>query len=68
MIKMYTIAGKWIVKDGDRIVEFDNGYDAWCFILLLKGIRPRVPYIRSLYPVTTLDPRPATVKKTITLS
>lgn len=59
MVKMYTIDGKWIVLDGDRIVTFDKAYDAWAFVLLLKEIRPRAPYVaRSLYPVRSLDPRP----------
>lgn len=58
MLKMYTVDGKWIVKDGDRLVEFDKAYDAWQLVLLLKEIRPRVPYLRPLYPVKTLDPRP----------
>lgn len=57
-IKMYTNDGKWIVVDGDRVVEFDTAYDAWQLVLLLKEIRPRVPYVRPLYPVKSLNPFP----------
>ena len=59
MIKMYTYNGEWVVKDGDRYVVFDKAYDAWCYVLLLKEIRPRVPMgERSLYPVRSLNPIP----------
>ncbi len=58
MLKMYTYDGNWVVVDGDSHVVFDKAYDAWAFVLLLKEIRPRVPYIRPLYPVKSLDPRP----------
>lgn len=57
-IRMFTIKGKWIVMDGDRLVEFDTAYDAWQLVLLLKEIRPRVPYIRPLYPIKSLNPIP----------
>lgn len=67
-IKMFTWKGQWVIQDGDVIKTYKKGYDAWQYILLLKGIRPRVPYIRSLYPVLTLDPRPSRVRKNITLS
>ena len=59
MLKMYTFKGNWVIKDGDRIVVFDKAYDAWCYVLLLKEIRPRVPMgERSLYPVRSLNPIP----------
>jgi hypothetical protein len=59
MLKMYTYKGNWVVVDGDRHVVFDKSYDAWACVLLLKEIRPRVPFVeRSLYPVRSLDPRP----------
>ena len=59
MIKMYTYDGKWVVKDGDRYVVFKKAYDAWCYIFLLKEIRPKAPIVtRSLYPVRSLNPIP----------
>lgn len=64
-LKMYTTDGKWIVVDGDRVVEFDTAYDAWQLVLLLKEIRPRVPYIKPLYPVKSLNPFPERIKKTV---
>ena len=58
MLKMYTKDGKWIILDGDRVVEYDTAYDAWQLVLLLKEIRPRVPYSKPLYPVKSLNPFP----------
>lgn len=66
-IGMYTKAGKWIVVDGDRLVEFDTAYDAWQLVLLLKEIRPRVPYIKPLYPVRSLNPFPERRTKNVRL-
>ena len=66
-IRMVTIKGKWIVLDGDRLVEFDTAYDAWQLVLLLKEIRPRVPYIRPLYPVKRLNPFPERRTKNVRL-
>ena len=66
-IRMVTIKGKWIVLDGDRLVEFDTAYDAWQLVLLLKEIRPRVPYIRPLYPVKSLNPFPERRTKNVRL-
>ena len=58
MITMFSWQGKWIVKDGDRVVEFGTSYDAWCYIFLLREIRPKVKHVRSLYPVKSLNPVP----------
>lgn len=62
MIKMQTIDGKWVIKYADRGFErlaiFDNAYDAWYFIFLMRELRPRVPVVRSLYPVKSLNPFP----------
>ena len=62
MLKMNTEDGKWYIKyqerGWDRLAIFDNAYDAWCFIFLMREIRPRVPYIRPLYPVRSLNPIP----------
>lgn len=67
MLKMYTIDGKWIVLDKDRVIIFDTSYDAWCFVFLLKAIRPKAPQVpKSLYPVKTLDPREEGRKKNVT--
>lgn len=66
-LKMYTNDGKWIVVDGDRVVEFDTAYDAWQLVLLLKEIRPRVPYIKPLYPVKSLNPFPERRTKNVRL-
>ena len=66
-LRMYTNGGKWIVRDGDRLVEFDTAYDAWQLVLLLKEIRPRVPYIKPLYPVKSLNPFPERRTKNVRL-
>lgn len=67
-IKMYTYKGNWVVKDGDRVVPFKKAYDAWAFVMLLREIRPKVPMgERSLYPVKSLDPRPAFAGKRVTM-
>ena len=59
MLNMYTYDGKWIIKDGERFVVFTNGYDAWCYVMLLREIRPKVEMgERSLYPVRSLNPMP----------
>ena len=58
MIKMYTYDGNWVVKDKDRLVAFDSAYDAWQYVFILREIRPRVPVVRSLYPVKSLNPFP----------
>jgi hypothetical protein len=57
ILKMITISGAWYVIDGDRVITFEKAYDAWCYIYLLKAIRPKAPKVeRSLYPVKTLNP------------
>lgn len=66
-IKMYTTDGKWVIVDGNRVVEFDTAYDAWQLVLLLKEIRPRVPYIKPLYPVKSLNPFPERRTKNVRL-
>lgn len=66
MIKMYTYDGNWVVKDGDKKVVFNNSYDAWALVLLLKEIRPKAPYVvRSLYPVRSLNPIPERRRKNV---
>lgn len=67
-VKMFTWKGQWVIQDGDVIKIYKKGYDAWQYILLLKGIRPKVPMgERSLYPVKSLDPRPAFAGKRVTM-
>lgn len=66
-LKMYTNDGKWVIVDGDRVVEFDTAYDAWQLVLLLREIRPRVPYIKPLYPVKSLNPFPERRTKNVRL-
>jgi hypothetical protein len=56
MLKMYTKDGIWIVEDKGVNKCFDSAYDAWAFVLLLKGIRPKVPYIRPWEVVKSLVP------------
>ena len=66
MLKMYTNDGYWVVKDKDRLVIFDSAYDAWCFVFLLKEIRPKVEMgERSLYPVRSLNPMPERRRKNV---
>ena len=56
---MQTIGGKYYIFDRGRIINFDNSYDAWCYVFLCKEIRPRVEMgERSLYPVRSLNPVP----------
>lgn len=58
MLKMHTKDGIWIIEDKGVNKSFDSSYDVWSFVFLLKGIRPKVPYIRHLYPVKSLNPMP----------
>lgn len=67
-IKMFTFKKKWIVKDGDRVLEFDKSMDAWAYILLIKEIRPRTPYVAPLYPVRSLNPIPERRVKNVRFS
>ena len=66
MLKVVTISGSWYVIDGERLIPFEKGYDAWCYVFLLKAIRPKAPKVpKSLYPVRTLDPREEGRKKNV---
>ena len=57
MLKMYTIDNKWIVVDGEREIEYDSAIDAWGYVFLMRGIRPKAPQVtESIYPVKTLNP------------
>ena len=68
MIKMYTYDGNWVVKDKDRLVVFENAYDAWQYAFLLREIRPKAPTgARSLYPVRSLNPIPERRVKNVRL-
>lgn len=67
-VKMFTWKGQWVIQDGDVIKIYKKGYDAWQYILLLKGIRPRVPYIKSLYPVKSLNPMDEFKRKNVTIN
>lgn len=59
MLKMYTYDGNWVVKDRGRLVIFDEAFDAWQYVFLLREIRPKVEMgERSLYPVRSLNPVP----------
>ena len=59
MVKMPSKGSMSVVIDNGRTVIFKTSYDAWCYIFLLRGIRPRVDMgQRSLYPVKTLNPIP----------
>lgn len=65
-IKMYTKDGKWIVDDGHKVNIFDTAFEAWCFIFILKEIRPKVPCkLSSLYPVRSLNPLSVLKKKNV---
>ena len=67
LMKMRTKDGKYIIEDQDRILIFDNSYDAWQHIFFMRIIRPNPPIPpRALYPVLTLDPtRNLTFKKKV---
>ena len=65
MVKMHTKDGIWTVEDKGVNKCFESAYDAWGYILLLKEIRPRVPYIRPLYPVKSLNPMPERRQKNV---
>ena len=66
MLKMYTSDGNWVIKDGDKFVVFDNAYDAWCYVFLLREIRPGA-YTKTnrLYPVRSLNPIPERRRKNV---
>lgn len=59
MLKMNTSDGKWVIKDGDRTIIFDDAHDAWMLVFILREIRPKAPVVqKSLYPVRNLNPIP----------
>jgi hypothetical protein len=67
MVKMQSKGNIFVILDNGRIVIFESSYDAWCYIFLLKGIRPKVAMPpKSLYPVRTLDPGEEGGKKNVT--
>lgn len=57
-MKLYTIEKYWIVEDKGRSIIFDTSTDAWRYIFLMREIRPKIPYIKELYPVKSLSPFP----------
>jgi hypothetical protein len=55
--KISTANGKWIVDEGYKISEFDTAKEMWYYILLLRELRPKAPWVpQSLYPVKHLTP------------
>lgn len=59
-MKLQKNNGKWIVDEGYKVSIFDNSYDAWCYIFILKEIRPKAPWVaQPLFPVRHLNPLPA---------
>lgn len=68
MLKMYTKDGIWIVEDKGVNKCFDSAWDAWALVLMLKGIRPRVPYIRPWEVVRSLVPGPERMKKKVVIT
>ena len=65
-MKMRTEDGKWIIDDNGRIVIFDNAYDAWQYVFLMRELRPVVPCVaHSMYPVRSLNPLPISKNKTV---
>ncbi len=66
MLKMSTIDNKWVIEDDGVNKIFDTSFEAWCYVFLMKEIRPKAPsFLRSLYPVKSLDPRPEMKRKKI---
>lgn len=57
-MKLHTKSEKWIIEDKDREIEFDTSMDAWVFIFLMRGIRPKVVCVSALHPVKSLNPFP----------
>lgn len=65
-MKMQTIGGKHLVFDRERILKFDNLYDAWLYVIICREIRDKVATgERSLYPVRSLNPIPERIKKNV---
>lgn len=66
-IKLKTEAGKWIVDEGYKKVEFDTLRAAWLYIFCLKEIRPNAP--RALKSYCSVDSLiPAAPKKLVRVS
>jgi hypothetical protein len=64
-MKLYTIEKYWIVEDGNRSIIFDTSTDAWRYIFLMREIRPKIHYVKELYPVKSLSPFPNFNRKTV---
>ena len=67
LMKMRTEDNKYYIEDEGRLIIYDNSYDAWQYVFLMRTIRPNPPIPpRSIYPVLTLDPtRNLTFKKKV---
>lgn len=57
-MKLYTISKYWIVEDKGRNIIFESSTDAWRYIFLMREIRPKIHYVKELYPVRSLSPFP----------
>ena len=64
-MKLRTKLGKWIIEDNNREVEFDTSIDAWCYIFIMRGIRPKVSCSSALHPVKSLNPFPEMKQKKV---
>lgn len=64
LMKKRTKDGKWIIEDDGIELIYDNSYDAWSYVFLMRIIRPNPPIPpRSTYPVLSLVPK--TTKKKV---
>lgn len=64
LMKMQTKDNKWVIEEEGKIKIYDNPYDAWSYVFLMRTIRPNPPIPpRSTYPVLSLIP--ATTKKKV---
>ena len=63
-MKMRKTKEGWVIIDKGVKKVFETAHDAWYYIFLMKEIRPHATWTPpSLYPVRSLDPRPAKVVK-----
>lgn len=66
-MKMRSTKQGWLILDKGVLKLFENSTDAWMYVLLMKEVRPHTTVVPNLYPVRTLDPRPFSIVKKVTI-
>ena len=67
-MKMLSTKDGWYIIDNGVIKFFENSRDAWMYVFFMKDVKSHTTVLpHSLYPVKSLDPRPSSMAKRVTL-